>query len=114
MSILRLSWTLFAFIVGTLTILLAGCIVPYGDRGYDGDVGVGVSYYEPVGVEYGGWGPGYQVAPFRGGDHRPNGGGGHGSQHNYKSAPASRSIPSLPSHGSGGGRGGSRSHGDGG
>ena len=38
---------------------------------------IGAGYYEPSGVDYGGWGPGYHVAPFRGGDHRPTGGGGH-------------------------------------
>jgi hypothetical protein len=41
------------------------------------------------------------VAPFRGGGHRSAGGGAHA--HAFRSAPASRSMPSLPSHGGGGG-----------
>jgi len=99
-----LRWLVLAFGVGTLTVLLAGCIVPNG--GYEDDngvgVGVGVDYYEPYGAVYGGWGPGYHVAPFRGDGHRGAVGGG---THAYRSAPASRSMPSLPSHGGGGGGG---------
>ena len=98
-----MRWPVLAFVIGTLTVLLAGCIAPYGGVGYDEGVG-GAAYYEPSGVEYGGWGAGYQIAPFRSGGYRPNGGGGHDSTHAYKSATASRSMPSLPSHG-GGGRG---------
>jgi hypothetical protein len=101
-----LRWSAFAFVVVMMTGLLSGCIVPNGGYGYDNEVGVGAAYYEPYGVEYGGWGPGYHVAPFRGGDHRPTGGGSHGSTHAYKSAPASRAMPSLPSHGGGRGSGG--------
>jgi hypothetical protein len=48
-----------------------------------------VDYYEPYGAVYGGWGPGYHVAPFRGGAHRGAGGGG---THAYRSAPASHSM----------------------
>ena len=53
---------------------------------------------EPYGLEYGGWGPGCQVAPFLGGGHRSAGVGRHASTHAYRSASASRSMPSLPSH----------------
>ena len=101
MNNLLLRWLALAFGVGTLTILLAGCIVPDGEYGYDDGVSDGVDYYEPYGVVYGGWGPGYHVAPYRGGrPRRPDGGG-----HPYRPAPASHPMPSLPSH-SGGGRGG--------
>jgi hypothetical protein len=62
-----------------------------------------LTYYEPSGIDYGGWGHGYQVAPFRGGDHRPTGGGGHASAHAYRSAPASHSMPSMPSRARSGG-----------
>ena len=101
---------MLVFVVLMLTVLLSGCLWPGGGY-YDGG-GIGAGYYEPSGVEYGGWGPGYQVAPFRGGDHRSIGGGGHASAHAYRSAPASHSMPSIPSGSrSSGGRGGSRSGG---
>ena len=107
MKILYLRWSILAFVLGTLTVLLAGCIVPSGRIGYDGDVevGVGAAYYEPYGAGYGGWGPGYQVAPYRGGGHRPPGGVSHASEPAkrsepaFRSAPASRSMPSLPPRG---------------
>ena len=83
-------------------VLLSGCVI--GGGGYYGDGGIGVGYYEPYGVEYGGWGHGYQVAPFRGGDdhhrdgdYRSTGGGGQVPARAYKAAPASRPIPSIPS-----------------
>lgn len=69
---------------------LSACVV---GAGYDGDVGVGVGgYYEPYGVEYGGWGSGYRVGPGRGGEHRSGGG-----NHSYRAASPSRSAPSIPS-----------------
>ena len=94
-----LRWFALAFVLCTLTVLLFGCLlpVPGGEYGYD-DGGIGGAYYEPFGFDYGGWGPGYQVAPYRGGDHRPASGGGHASAHAYRSAPASHSMPSIPSH----------------
>ena len=106
MNNLFLRWLVVAFIVGTLTVL-SGCLLPNG--GYDYGGGIGAAYYEPYGADYGGWGPGYHVAPFRGEGRRSYGGGGHASAPSYRSAPASRSMPSLPSHGGGGGggRGGS-------
>lgn len=108
MNILLLRWSALAFVGLTLTVVLSGCILPGGGYGYGGG-----DYYEPYGVDYGGWGPDYRVAPFRGGDHRPTGEGGHGSAHAYRAAPASRSMPSIPSGSrSGGSRsGGSRSGG---
>ena len=93
-----LHWLALAFVLCTLTVLLYGCIVPGGGYGYDDGGGIGGAYYEPFGFDYGGWGHDYQVAPFRGGDHRPASGGGHASAHSYRSAPASHSMPSIPSH----------------
>src|SRR5208283_4988038 len=99
----RLRWLVLAFMLCMLTVLLFGCFVPGGGYGYDDGGGIGGAYYEPFGFDYGGWGPDYQVAPFRGGDHRPASGGGHASAHAYRSAPASHSMPSIPSHSSSGG-----------
>jgi hypothetical protein len=91
----RLSAT--AVVLGLFTLLSSGCVVP-GGYGYDGSVGVGVDYYEPFGAVYGGWGPGYHVAPGREGYRRPDGGGGgHASAHAFRSAPSSRLVPSIPS-----------------
>ena len=111
MNILLLRRLGFAFVVLTLTVILSGCVVGGGGYGYDDGVAIGGGYYEPYGADYhGGWGPGYEVAPFRGGDHHPTRGGGDAPAHAYKSAPASRSIPSIPSRARSGGRsGGSRS-----
>lgn len=95
---------------------LSGCVVD-GGPGYayggDVDVGVGVDYYQPVGVFGGGWGPGYRVGPPRGDDghrrpedpHRggpgdaPHGAPGGGGTHAFRPAPASHPAPSIPSHG---------------
>jgi hypothetical protein len=65
--------------------------------GVDGSVGVGYvgGYYEPSGYEYGGWGPGYHVGPWRGGG-RPYDRPGTGRQPAYRPAPAGRSAPSIP------------------
>ena len=98
MNILLLRRLVFTFVLLTLTVLLSGCVIGGGGYGYDGDASYGATYYEPSGAYYGGWGHDYQVAPFRGGDHRPASGGGHASAHAYRSAPASHSMPSIPSH----------------
>jgi hypothetical protein len=102
-----------AFVGLTLTVILSSCIVAGGGGyGYDDGVGIGAGYYEPYGVDYGGWGHGYEVAPFRGGDHRPTrGDGDHAPAHAYRSAPASRSMPSIPSRSRSGGQSKSRSEG---
>jgi hypothetical protein len=94
-SISLMRWPATAFAIGLFTVLLFGCVAP---GGYGGGVAVGADYYEPFGVDYGGWGPGYQVAPFRGGYRRPGFvGGGRAPQHTYRPAPASRPMPSIPS-----------------
>lgn len=111
MNILVLRRSAIAFVIGLFTVILSGCIVPGNGYGYDGNVDVGVNYYEPFGGVYGGWGPGYNVGPYRGGGHGPERGGGHSSGHAYRAAPASHPMPSIPSGSrSGGSRsGGSRS-----
>jgi hypothetical protein len=101
-TILILRWSSVAALIGLLGVL-SGCIVPGGDYGYDGGVAYGADYYEPYGAVYGGWGPGYRVGPVRDGGYRSDHGGGEG--HAYRAAPASHSIPSIPSRSrSGGGR----------
>jgi hypothetical protein len=85
--------------IGVFASLSSGCIATVGGYGYDGNDGVGVGYYEPAGVVYGGWGGGYRVGPYRGGEHRP----GPGGNHAYRSAPASHVAPSIPSQSRGGG-----------
>lgn len=102
MNILLLRWLLLLFAILTLTVLLPGCVTTVGDYGYYDEGYSGETYYEPSVVEYGGWGPNYYVAPFRGGDHHHEGerhidrGSGHAARA-YKSAPASHSVPSIPS-----------------
>ena len=100
MNISRLRWLGLSFVVLTLTVLLTGCVLGGGGY-YDGGY-AGATYYEPSGVVYGGWGHDYHVAPPRGGEHRadehrPAGGGGHEAARAYRPAPASRSMPSIPS-----------------
>lgn len=95
-----------ALMIALFAALSSSCAVEGGGGGYGydgGDVGIGIGYYEPYGNYYGGWGSGYRVGPYRGGDHRNDGhhddhGHGRPPQHSYRSAPASRSMPSIPSH----------------
>ena len=93
-------WSTATLAIGLFASLSSGCVVSGGYGGYDGNVGVGLGYYEPAVVEYGGWGRGYRVAPYRGGDHRADRRDGHA--HAYRSAPASHSAPSIPSRSRGG------------
>jgi hypothetical protein len=83
MNIISRRWKVNALGFVVLTALSA-CTA--GGVGYVGDV------YEPSGSDYGGWGPGYQVAPARGGERRPE----QSSNHAYRSAPQSRRTPSIP------------------
>ena len=84
-------------------LLLAELGACVGGVGYSGDVAIGYSpgYIEPGGYDYGGWGGGYHVGPGRGGDRRAAPAPSHG----YRSAPQTRSVPSIPR-----GSGGSREH----
>jgi hypothetical protein len=68
-----------------LLATLCACLVP--DVGYVGGV------YEPSGSDYGGWGPGYHVAPPRHGERRPE----PPQPRVYRPAPRSRPAPSIPS-----------------
>jgi hypothetical protein len=98
-NFLLLLRSALVFLFVALTVLLSGCVVRDGGY-YEEDVGA--AYYEPYGVYYGDWGPGYEVAPYhdrdhhREGDHHEIREGGH-AERAYKSAPVSRSIPSIPS-----------------
>ena len=89
-----------------LGVLLAGCAVT--GVGVDANVGYDAGYYEPYGYEYGGWGAGYGVAPWRGDhgrrddhprDDHPRDDHPHDRGHApaYRPAPAGHSRPSLPS-----------------
>ena len=84
-----------------------GCAVTGGGVAYDGGYGYGADYYDAVGVDYGGWGDGYYVGPYRNGGYR-DGGFGHSGPHAYRSASGSHGMPSIPSGGRGGGLGGGR------
>ena len=83
-------------IAGALSLAaLASCAVD--GVGVDGSVGVGYvgGYYEPYGYDYGGWGPGYAVGPYR------DGRGGYvrdrGHAPAFRPAPRGHSMPSIPS-----------------
>lgn len=68
-------------------LVLAGCVVDAGDGGgayYSGNAYPG--YYEPYGAYYGGWQPGYYVAPYNNRTYRHNGAVSHRA-----------AIPSIPS-----------------
>jgi len=83
------------------TALLSGCIATGGGYGYgyDGNIGIGQDYYEPVGGYYGGWGHGYHVGPPRGGYNDHDRHNYHGSPHSYRSPPPSHHMPSIPNRG---------------
>lgn len=104
MKIILLRRLALTFAGLTLTVLLSGCIVTGGGYGYSDGGDIGITYYESSGIEYGGWGSGYYVAPFRDGDHRHRdgdhrtiSGGGRTPAPVYRPAPASRAVPSIPS-----------------
>ncbi len=89
-----------------LTGLLSGCVTA-GGMYYDGG-DIDADYYEYYGPDYGGWGPTYYIAPFREEEHHRHeefrrdrerhetSVGGHAAP-TYRSAPASRPMPSIPS-----------------
>ena len=93
-------------VIALLVAVSSSCAVSGGGYGYNGNYGtsmdIGVGYYEPFGGSYGGWGPGYNVGPFRGGDHRSdsfNMHRGRSLQRAFRPAPSSHSMPSIPSRG---------------
>jgi hypothetical protein len=86
----------FAMAVGGVMTMPTACVAPGPAGGYDGSVGLGVDYYDPYyGADYGGWDTGYLVGPYR--DHRGDHDRGDSRPHSYRSAPASRQTPSIPS-----------------
>jgi hypothetical protein len=109
--------------VGVSLIVLVGCVGEGG--GYYGGVpSYGLDYYSAYGLDYGVWGPTYDVAPYyraRPYEHYRGGFayGGRPAPNAFRPAPASRGIPSIPSgrgggHGGGGHGGGGGGHGGGG
>ena len=80
-----------------LTFLFA-CVVPGGEYERSAGVAYGVNYYEPSGHTYGGWPPGYKVAPPRGGDPHAEHARYEAPPHAYRPTPPSRPIPSIPTH----------------
>jgi hypothetical protein len=83
MKIVPRRWRVSALGILLLTALSA-CTV--GGGGYVGGV------YEPYGSDYGGWGPGYHVAPSSRGERRVE----QPSPRAYRPAPRSRPSPSIP------------------
>jgi hypothetical protein len=72
-------------VLGVLLLVGLGACVATGP-GYVG------GYYDPYGNDYGGWRPGYYVAPPRGGERREE----RSAPHAYRPAPSSRQAPSIP------------------
>lgn len=82
-------------VVAAIALLLplatAGCVTPgvtYGG-------GYGVGYYQPSGVVYGGWGPGYALGPVRSG--RTYTVPRNPPHVVYRPVPSTRPIPTIPS-----------------
>ena len=91
-----LRWSATAVLAGLFIVLSPGCVVG-GEYGYEGNVGIGLGYYEPYGIDYGGWGPGYHVAPSRGNDRSRDRGAGQQRPPTYRPAPGSHTVPTIPS-----------------
>jgi hypothetical protein len=96
MSIPSLRWSVSALMVGLFVSFAIGCVVRGGGYGGGVDVVGGLDYYEPYGVEYGGWGPGYQVGPVRGDDRRHAVSGGRSAAHAPGMSSGSRAPPPIP------------------
>ncbi|MGH7101750.1 MAG: hypothetical protein ACREFJ_05085 [Acetobacteraceae bacterium] len=112
MSAHRCRWPVTALVVGLLSLVMSGCVVPGGGYGYHGNPGYGLGYYQPSGTSYGGWGHGYDVGPVRrgagyeqhgGAGYQQHGGAGHEQhggagyqQHGGHGGPAGRPVPPLP------------------
>ena len=98
MSHTHLRHSVLSALILIICPLLPGCVEPgYGNSGYAGySGGYAIDYYEPYGGIYGDWDQAYNVGPYR----RPNGAlGSPRAGHSYQSAPATRSIPTIPSGG---------------
>ena len=114
MTIPTSRWSSAAAIAGLLLLVPAGCAVRGGGVAVDGGYGYGADYYDSYGVDYGGWGDGYYVCPYRDGGYRGGGHGGdhgHGGSHPYRPPSGGHGTPSIPSVSrGGGGRGGGGGH----
>src|SRR5471032_2591554 len=90
-------WRL-ALLICAFPLLVSACVA-YGGPATQYQVGVeaGPDYYEPFGFDYGGWGGGYRVGPYRGGGRGGERGGGGHADHAFRAAPSSRPVPSIPS-----------------
>lgn len=115
MSGARWRWAALGF----AAVLAHGCVLEGGGVGIEAAAPYGFDYYEPPGVFYGGWGPGYYVAPFRDRDHDhdrhfergPGFREGRAGPRAFRAAPAGRAIPSIPTGPRfGGTRGGGSAH----
>jgi uncharacterized membrane protein YgcG len=101
-----LRWSIRVALLAALAFLAVGCAAYPAGYGYGGDLGYYQPYAtQPYATEYGGWGPGYAVAPFRPGyhlhfDHEDHYHADH-EVHDFRGG--GRGFPSLPSHGRMGG-----------
>jgi len=119
MSGARFRWAGIAL----AAVLAQSCVVAPGPVGVEGVApGYGVDYYDPPAV-YGGWGVGFDVAPYGRGDreHHPEfrgreGRDDRGGARGFRPAPAGRPVPTIPTGARGGGPrgGGGAPHGGGG
>ena len=106
MNAVVLSRSAIASLLALALVVAPGCAVGvggYGD-GYADPVTIGVDYYAPFGVDYGGWGPGYRVGPYRGGGPHMERAGGRPFPRGFWPAAAGRAVPSIPQHPRGGDR----------
>jgi hypothetical protein len=100
-------------------VLAQSCVVAPGEVGVEGVApGYDADYYDAPAV-YGGWGVGFDVAPYGRGDreHHPDfrGGDDRGGARGFRPAAAGRPVPTIPTGARGGGaRGGGAPHGGGG
>ena len=100
--------------IALAAVLAQSCVVAPGPVGYEAVApGYGADYYEPP-VAYGGWGVGFDVAPYRRGDreHHPEfrerereGRDDRGGGRAFRAAPAGRPVPTIPPGARGGGGG---------
>lgn len=105
-----------AAILGSLTLVSAGCAVS-GHGGGEGGDAFDAGYYGSSGYDYGGWGNGYYVGPYREGYRGGGFGGGRGIA-GGRGMGGGHVMPSMPSGGGfgsghGGGMGGGGGHGGG-
>ena len=85
---------------GLVSVLLSGCAITGADvASFANGMAMGLDYYEPYQPDvavYGGWAPGYHVAPTPVYRPRPDHNSGHDTAHPAKAPPPSHTLPSLP------------------